>query len=516
MMELTYRDLLNRMTDMQLLSIPPLSGEKSGCVSSYDRRSRYDEKTDSYIDWDANDDGGGFERALDDGGVIALELNGPGVIWRSWSAMPGNGNIRVFADGEKVIDTPFIRYFTHFGEDYAPRNLPDICPLISRGYNSFVPIPFQNNIRIEFAPDWGRYYHFTYTTFAKDTIMPPYGDLFKRPQLIALAELDRKLHLRGIHTFDEQNRISIEQKGQATLFEATGEGAVEQIQLRLSNPAQAYRLLLKIYWDDENTPAVCAPLCDFFGTSAEMNPFATWASGYVGGVLYCRWVMPFASGARIAIENLGDDVADIAYAVQIGACPDAKTRLRFHAKWHRDGESIHPYPDWPLLQIPQGTGRFCGTHLRILDTFPYPDGMEKGEWWFWYDGSQRVDWWWGEGDEKFFVDKEKFPSTFGTGSEDYVGYAWAADPPLALFDSAFAANSAVPIDGNGITSVCRFHICDNIPFQTAFEAFIEKYKANEWGKKNKCLYAATAFWYQTPGTRDIFPQPTLAQTEELT
>ena len=24
--------------------------------------------------------------------------------------------------------------------------------------------------------------------------------------------------------------------------------------------------------------------------------------------------------------------------------------------------------------------------------------------------------WWGEGDEKFFVDGEKFPSTFGTGS----------------------------------------------------------------------------------------------------
>ena len=32
--------------------------------------------------------------------------------------------------------------------------------------------------------------------------------------------------------------------------------------------------------------------------------------------------------------------------------------------------------------------------------------------------------WWGEGDEKFFVDGEKFPSTFGTGSEDYFGYAW--------------------------------------------------------------------------------------------
>ncbi len=35
--------------------------------------------------------------------------------------------------------------------------------------------------------------------------------------------------------------------------------------------------------------------------------------------------------------------------------------------------------------------------------------------------------WWGEGDEKFFVDGERFPSTFGTGTEDYFGYAWCSE-----------------------------------------------------------------------------------------
>ena len=35
-----------------------------------------------------------------------------------------------------------------------------------------------------------------------------------------------------------------------------------------------------------------------------------------------------------------------------------------------------------------------------------------------------VEAWWGEGDEKVFVDGEKFPSHFGTGTEDYYGYAW--------------------------------------------------------------------------------------------
>ena len=107
-----------------------------------------------------------------------------------------------------------------------------------------------------------------------------------------------------------------------------------------------------------------------------------------------------------------------------------------------------------------------------------------------------MDWWWGEGDEKFFVDGEKFPSTFGTGSEDYIGYAWAAEPPFAFFDAPFCAMSDMPLDGNGETSVCRFHICDSIPFRRGFEGFIEKYKQNAWGEGGVCTYRVTPYWYE--------------------
>ncbi|MEJ7679414.1 MAG: DUF2961 domain-containing protein [Segetibacter sp.] len=59
-------------------------------------------------------------------------------------------------------------------------------------------------------------------------------------------------------------------------------------------------------------------------------------------------------------------------------------------------------------------------------------------WWYGKWDKKTIDWWWGEGDEKFFIDGEKFPSTFGTGCEDYIGYAWSAEPPFALFESPFA------------------------------------------------------------------------------
>ena len=35
----------------------------------------------------------------------------------------------------------------------------------------------------------------------------------------------------------------------------------------------------------------------------------------------------------------------------------------------------------------------------------------------------------GEGDEKVYVDGETFPSHFGTGTEDYYGYAWGRYEP---------------------------------------------------------------------------------------
>ncbi len=103
--------------------------------------------------------------------------------------------------------------------------------------------------------------------------------------------------------------------------------------------------------------------------------------------------------------------------------------------------------------------------------------------------------WWGEGDEKIFIDGEKFPSTFGTGSEDYFGYAWGN---RALFQHAYHNQTRTQ---GPFTCVNRWHISDNMAFQTSFEAAIEKYSPN-----GHVYYAATAYWYQTPGQRDGYAE----------
>ena len=109
-------------------------------------------------------------------------------------------------------------------------------------------------------------------------------------------------------------------------------------------------------------------------------------------------------------------------------------------------------PDWTILTT-RGRGRFVGTHLHVWN----PRGG-----------------WWGEGDEKFFVDGERFPSIFGTGSEDYFGYAWSSD---ARFSRPYHGQ-LLNEKNRGNVDDNRWHIPDSVPFQTGFDGYIEKYFSN--------------------------------------
>ncbi|OYX25254.1 MAG: hypothetical protein B7Z06_07555, partial [Flavobacteriales bacterium 32-35-8] len=156
-----------------------------------------------------------------------------------------------------------------------------------------------------------------------------------------------------------------------------------------------------------------------------------------------------------------------------------------------DGRNL----EWAFLDV-KGVGRYCGVTLQIQNEWEEPNESSLS-WWYGKWDKKNIDWWWGEGDEKFYVDGESFPSTFGTGSEDYVGYAWSAEPPFPTFESAFASQPQTPIDGNGITVINRFHLADNIPFNKSFYATLERYKNERWGinNENKSLYKAAVYYY---------------------
>ena len=89
--EFSYSDLAHKLTDLEALAILPEPGEKTAMWSSYDRRSRYDERSDTYKNWGGDKDHLGYIRKEGEYLVFA-EMEGPGCIWRIWSAKADEGH----------------------------------------------------------------------------------------------------------------------------------------------------------------------------------------------------------------------------------------------------------------------------------------------------------------------------------------------------------------------------------------------------------------------------------------
>ena len=490
---LSYVDLVRRLTDLdQLARIPP-AGERSAQWSSYDRASRYDAATGKYVNWDANGDGDGIIRK-EGGKLVFAEMEGPGCIWRIWSAAPAEGHVRIYLDGaaEPAIDLPFKGYFDR---QHAPFTRPALVHTVAAGWNNYTPIPYQKSCKVVADPGWGAYYHFTYSTFAPGTKVPRFTPHLGQAEIAALDRANQVL-TQCADVAAEGPGISALDGGAhgadaVVNCNVAGPAAITSLRFKAEIPpgVAAYDFLrgvtLQIKWDGESEPSVWAPIGDFFGTAPGANPYRSLPLGLTAdGWWYCNWFMPFAKSASIRLQR--EDQLEAPFRLRVTSMPiqDAAGYGRFHAKWHRDAflpSEPERRIDWPMVKT-QGAGRFVGVMLHVWN----PRGG------------------WCEGDEKFFVDGEKFPSTFGTGSEDYFGYAWCNPAP---FQNAY--HNQTHNDGNnkGHVSVNRWHIADSVPFEKSFEGCIEKYYPNQ----RPTLYAAMAYWYLAPGGADPYRPLPLAE-----
>jgi len=309
---------------------------------------------------------------------------------------------------------------------------------------------------------------------------------------------------------------------------------MDRLQMDRQASIDTLRLLaISIARDGKSQPSVWSPLGDFFGTAAGENLYRTLATGMTQDGYYANWYMPYRE-ARMTVRNDSPERQTVKFTIHTEPVDgEVSNLLRYHCKWQRDDFSgfdreqleTQRWPDWPVLKVDGAAGRFCGFQAHMWnpnhnwngESKQYAKPLPEGEAFqpggrlhqFYVNGPAR-NYWWGEGDEKFFVDDEKMPSTFGTGTEDYFGYAWGT--PTA-FDSALQAqprNGASDEIGKvvdragpgniGHINIVRWQIPDNVPFQKSFEATVEKYHPNQW----PLLNAYTASWYQSPGTRDYY------------
>ncbi|MGC8886340.1 MAG: DUF2961 domain-containing protein [Verrucomicrobiia bacterium] len=482
---ITVEKLIGEMTDLRTMAEfpdPPFTCKQ---FSSYDRKSV---SPDDLQGWFANADAGHFLRVENVAGrkeYVMMDAKGPGAVVRIWSANPA-GVMRIYLDGAEkpVIESPMNEIL---GGKYPGLPRP-IAGEYSRGWNLYFPITYQKSCKIT-SDKGGFYYHVNYRTYPQETKV----ETFTVDKLKSLSgkidNLAKCLSAPGDcgriagnvvrHFTGSLKGAGDNVKGEVST-EFAGPGAISSIIIKINSPdvqAALRGIILKGYFDNHQT--IETPLGDFFGSAPGINYFESLPLGMKkDGTLYCNWIMPFKNGAKLVFVSSGNVEAQIDAEFNVIPYKWTENTMYFHSKWRVDFDRpTRPMIDWNYLTV-NGKGVFGGVAFFIDN--PVKD-------------------WWGEGDEKIYVDGEKFPSHFGTGTEDYYGYAWCCPE---LFTHAYHSQSRCDGPGNyGRTSVNRFHIIDRIPFNKSFKFDMELW---HWHARCKVNMAVVAYWYAKEGATDGF------------
>ena len=296
-----------------------------------------------------------------------------------------------------------------------------------------------------------------------------------------------------------------------TVFEEPGPGVITHLWFTIGSGEKSHlkKLVLRMYWDNESTPSVEAPIGDFFGLGLgeyftfQSFPLAVGSSK----ALNSYFPMPFQKMGKITITNEGKlPVDNLYYNIDYRAYknPLPAETLYFHAQYRQ----CAPCQGW--------TNQWSSNGDKFVDTKPNLDGEGNYVWMEavgrgHYVGVtmsvlQNQDDWWGEGDDMFFIDGEKLPSINGTGSEDYFQGAWGfGDQPFSYL--MFGA----PVKGAELagsrSSVYRFHLESPITFTKSLRATIEHGHANHRSDN----YFSVAYWYQTEPHAPFPALPTVEQ-----
>ena len=107
------------------------------------------------------------------------------------------------------------------------------------------------------------------------------------------------LHVSSYDTTGgNRDRLEIAAGDTAVLLDVRGPGVIRRIWITVSSrdPHYLRRIALKMYWDDESTPSVLAPLGDFFGNGFDRRHYAALPMGVSSGGF-------FAFGGRFRLRE---------------------------------------------------------------------------------------------------------------------------------------------------------------------------------------------------------------------
>ncbi len=278
------------------------------------------------------------------------------------------------------------------------------------------------------------------------------------------------------------------------LMDVKGPGVITHIWLTFLGPekqnwalngsANHQEMLLRVFWDGNPKPAIEAPVGDFFANCfGRRDPVTSLPVVVDDGDAYnCFWNMPFRKSCRMEIVNQSTKPVNLLYYnIDWIQKPIAEDAPYFYAQYRQEYPAEHG-KDYTILDT-KGKGHYVGTVLAVRTRSPE---------------------WFGEGDERIYIDGEVHPSIQGTGTEDYFLSAWGLKKTLQpYFGTPYFDQWGIV---GGHTSAYRWHVEDPIVFQRGIRVTIEhfgwmsvdenpEHKENSWNEREDD-FSSVAFWYQ--------------------
>lgn len=280
------------------------------------------------------------------------------------------------------------------------------------------------------------------------------------------------------------------------LLDVNGPGVITHIWMTFLGPAphrwakngsaNHQEMLLRMHWDGNKRPAVEAPLGDFFANSFGKRSEVISVPVVVEDAdsYNCFWHMPFRKSARIEIVNQSEKpISLLYYNVDWIKKESISADTPYFYAQYRQEYPARQEEDYLVLET-KGKGHYVGTVLSVRTRSPS---------------------WFGEGDEKIYIDEEEKASIWGTGTEDYFLSAWGLKTTSTpYFGTPYFDQWGIV---GGHTSAYRWHISDPIVFSKGIKVTFEHYgwisvdenpdyKSISWNEREDD-YSSVAFWYQT-------------------
>ena len=504
---ITFTSLLHEMSNHEALTRFPDPAFKLFQSSSWDRseKSAQDKKT-----WFANKDYNYYIRMDSSRGrkeYVIMDAKGPGAITRWWipqEKLLSHRIIRVYLDenpvpvieenyeslinGQSFVKWPFAFTSSDEKDSAFQYDMPVGFPK-QMGADFYLPIPFSKACTVT-VDDSVFYYSIDYRIYQEGTIVKSFSkeEVTESAALIE-ATGEQLLAENSATAFAGQKAGNISKDQKLEIQLPAGEHAINDIHLKINaaNNKQMNRAaVLEIEVDGKQT--VWVPVAEFFGGGVYARVVKNAKTEVTtGGWMISNWVMPYKNTAKVILKNFGEEPISAILEVGIKDYAWDDQSMYFNAVWHEEAPLNTPPPiDWNYIKI-TGKGRYAGDILTV-------HSIPKS--------------WWGEGDEKIYIDDESFPSQLGTGLEDYYGFAWGI---ANYFNSPFISmplrDARSKENWSGYNTVARMRLLDDIIFSRSLKVDMEAMNVEPG-----VSFSVACFWYGMPNSvSNIRPDETTIQ-----